>query len=542
MPSFDYVIVGAGSAASVLARRLTSDSETTICMLEAGVSDRRFYVHVPAGFVKNVYGTAVNWGFKSEPVPGLGGRVVPLAQGKVVGGSSSINGMVYLRGKAADFDGWEARGNPGWGYLDLLPYFKRLETKIGAGDDHYRGRDGELPITESDWRHPICDAFIAAGEAQGIRGGGDPNGELCSGTGYYQRFIRNGWRVSAAQAFLRPALKTGRIDLRLRCQVERIVFEGSRAVGVAYRDASGVEHVVKARREVLVCAGAINSPKLLQLSGIGPPALLQQMGIEVRHALPGVGENLRDHYGIRLVARAKRHVTTINELSRGPRLGLEIMRWAAKRPSILAVSVTQAYVIGGSRDNDNPMDCRFIITPGSYAEGKTYVLDEYPGFTLGFSQSRPQSSGYVRITSRDAAVQPAIQPNYLHDDIDQATVLQGVRRARELMHSDQLAPYLEREALPGPAVQTDAEWLDFARRNGNTGFHFCGTCRIGPESDPTSVVDGQLRVRGVQGLRVVDASVMPMITSANTFAATLAIAERASDLIRGKMPMRAEPR
>jgi len=535
MEEFDYVIVGAGTAASVLARRLTQNNQKlSICMIEAGGLDRHPYLTIPAGFVKTLYGDRYTWPFTTAPVPGLKDRQVAIPQGKVVGGSSSVNGLVYIRGKRADYDDWCAWGNPGWNYSDLLPYFKRSEEKIGVSDERFRGTKGELKVTNTPWRNPLCDAFIASAVEQGIPLNADYAGEEFSGTGYFQRIIHKGRRISASKAFLKPALASGQVDLRTRCQVLRINLVQSRATGVDYRDASGAKRTVKARNEVLVCAGAVNSPKLLQLSGLGPGSLLRSFGIEVVRDLPGVGENLRDHFGARLVARA-RDVVTINQFARWPRLGVEVMRWLINRPSVLSLSPSVSYAIAPtSDDNSNTQEMRFIFTPGSYVEGKLYVLDKFPGMTLGASQLRPNSKGYVRITSADANVPPALQPNYLADEADQRAIVSALKFARKLMHSGPLSQFLVCETLPGAEIQTDEEWLDFARRRGNTGYHLVGTCRMGPESDPTSVVDAQLRVRGITGLRVIDASIMPMIPSANTFAATLAIAEKGADLIMGR--------
>lgn len=540
MDEFDYVIVGAGTAASVLARRLTqADPKVSICLLEAGGPDHHPYISIPAGFVKTLYGDRFTWPFTTAPVPGLADRNLSIPQGRVVGGSSSVNGLAYVRGKRADYDDWRDGGNPGWGYDDLLPYFRRSETKIGVGDERYRGKRGELKVTDSPWHNPLCDAFIAAAQASGIPLADDYNGEVYAGTGYLQRIIYKGKRVSASKAFLTPALATRRVDLRTRCLVQRITFDGLRATGVLYRDGAGAERTVRARREVIVSAGTINSPKLLQLSGIGPESLLRSVGIQVLRDVPGVGENLRDHFGARLVARA-RDVLTINQFARWPRLGVEVARWLAGKPSVLSLTPSLCFALEqGPAHNRDPKEIRFIFTPGSYVEGKLYVLDSYPGMTLGTSQLRPTSKGHVRIMSSRAEEAPEIQPNYLGEEIDQQAIVKGLRQARELMHSPQLAQYFVSETLPGAGTRTDDEWLDFARRRGNTGYHLVGTCRMAPLSDRTAVVDAELKVHGVKGLRVVDASIMPMIPSANTFAATLAIAEKAADLINGKHPGRA---
>ena len=533
MDIFDYVVVGAGAAGCVLTNRLTEDGVASVCVLEAGGNDRHPLISIPAGFVKTLYGDKFVWPFVTEPSEALGGRTVAVPQGKVVGGSSSINGMVYNRGQAADFDTWAQMGNRGWGFDDLLPYFKRSERRLGPGDDHFRGRTGELPITDLDWINPLAEAFLDAAEGMGIPRTPDYNTGYQFGAGYFQRYIHEGKRVSAAKAFLRPALRRKLTSLRTRAQVVNVVMEGRKATGVRYRDGAGREHVVQARREVILSAGAVNSPKLLQLSGIGPADLLNGIGIPVHVLLAGVGENLRDHYSVRMTARA-RNVRTINEYARWPLLPWEVVKWLQKKPSVLAICPTIAFVHGKSHPDLEESDLRILFTPGSYADGRVYVLDDYPGMTCGAAQPRPESSGYVRAVSRDPADAPIVQPNYLTAEADRRITLAGLRLARALLNRPELAQYFETETLPGAAVTTDDELLDFARRRGNTGYHLVGTCRMGPSTDQGAVVDDELRVHGVQGLRVIDASIMPMLPSANTFAATIAIAEKGVDLIRGR--------
>ncbi|MFT5508507.1 MAG: choline dehydrogenase [Hyphomicrobiaceae bacterium] len=533
MDTFDYVVIGAGAAGCVLANRLSEDDAATVCVLEAGGGDRHPFISIPAGFVKTLYGDRFVWPFESEPGESLGGRRIALPQGKVVGGSSSINGMVYNRGQRADFDTWAQMGNRGWGFDELLPYFKRSERRLGPGDDQFRGRDGELPITDIDWINPLAEAFLGAAEGLGIPRNPDYNAGTQFGAGYFQRYIHQGKRWSAAKAFLKPALRRKSTELRTRSQVVEIVLDGKRATGVRYRDGSGNEHVVNARREVIVSAGAVNSPKLLQISGIGPAGLLGDIGVPVRAELSGVGENLRDHYSVRMTARA-RNVRTINEYARWPRLGGEIAKWLAGKPSILALCPTIAYVHGKSHPGIEDSDLRILFTPGSYMDGRVYVLDDHPGLTCGAAQPRPESSGYVRAISSDPTAAPAVQPNYLAAETDQRVTLAGLRLVRQLLHRPELANYFEAETLPGPDVQTDDELLDFARRRGNTGYHLVGTCRMGPAGDTRSVVDDQLRVHGIEALRVIDASIMPMLPSANTFAGTIAIAEKGADMIRDR--------
>lgn len=537
MDTFDYIVIGAGAAGCVLANRLSNDNGATVCILEAGGLDRHPLIHIPAGFVKTLYGDRFVWPFVSEPSESLGGRSIALPQGKVVGGSSSVNGMVYNRGQRADFDTWAQMGNRGWGFDDLLPYFKRSETRIGAGDDAFRGRAGELPITDIDWINPLAEAFLDAAEGLGIPRSVDYNAGFQFGSGYFQRYIHRGKRVSAAKAFLRPALRRSTTDLRTRVQVTQIELDGTHAVGVKYRDAGGAEHRIRARREIVLSAGAINSPKILQLSGIGPTDLLGTLGIPVLIEREGVGENLRDHYSVRMTARA-RNVQTINERARWPRLPLEVAKWAMGMPSVLALCPTIGFVHGKSHPDLDEADLRILFTPGSYMEGKVYVLDDHPGMTCGAAQPRPESSGYVRAVSSNPTDAPIVQPNYLAAEADQRITLAGLKLVRALFNSPELAPYFERETLPGSEVRTEDELLDFARKRGNTGYHLVGTCRMGPATDRTAVVDDELRVHGVQNLRVVDASIMPMLPSANTFASTIAIAEKGADMILGREPAR----
>ncbi len=534
--SFDYVIVGSGPAGSVLADRLTEDKRATVCVLEAGVPDRSIYIRIPAGFVRLLYDPTLLWQFKSEPNEAIAGRALGIPQGRIVGGSSSINGLVYSRGQADDFNDWAASGNDGWSYRQVLPYFMRSERRIGPGDDRFRGREGALPITDPDWSSALCEAFIRGATELGIPRSADYNGLRQEGAGYFQRYIHRGRRVSCADAFLHPAVRRGVVDLRVEAQAEAVTFEGARATGVRYSQGGHTRNVL-ARREVIVCAGTINSPKLLQLSGVGPGPLLQALGLAVVKDLPGVGENLRDHFTVRIAARAQ-NAATINELSRGWRLGVQIAKWLAGRPSIIALSPSLVHVYWKSRPDAPRGDIQVLFTPASYKEGKTYALDDFPGMSCGARQQRPHSAGHVRLGSPDPTIDPIVQPNHLAHAKDREVIVLALQLARRLMATTAMKPYFGHETLPGPHVVTDDELLDFARRRGSTAYHLVGTCRMGLRIDRMAVVDPQLKVHGTENLRVVDASVMPQVPSANTLAATLMVAEKAADLIRGRAPLR----
>ena len=540
MDTFDYVIIGAGSAGCVLVNRLSEDAAAKICVLEAGPRDWHPYIHLPAGFIKTFHMRSINWAYQQEPGPWTGGRSIYAPRGKTLGGSSSINGHIYNRGQRQDFDTWAQLGNRGWGYPDVLPYFKRLERRIGEGDDAYRGREGNLTVTTMDWKDPLCEAFMAGAMSLGIPRNPDYNGAIQEGVSYAQRTIKNGRRVSAATAFLHPARKRGNIDVRTHAHATEIIFEGKRAVGVRYRRGgrNGTLHEVRASREVILSGGSYNSPQLLQLSGVGAPELLQSHGIEVKHALAGVGEGLQDHYAPRSVARVK-NIKTINERRRGLSLVGEAVKWAATRRGLLSLSPTMVYCFWHSGETTESSDLQLTFTPASYKEGVQGALEDLPGMTVTSWQQRPESRGYVRIRSADPFVQPIIQTNYLTAELDRRVIVAGMKLARRLLKSDPLSPYYDYEDFPGPDVQTDAELLQAATKRGTTTFHPGCTCRMGPADATWAVVDDQLRVHGLEGLRVVDASIMPRMISANLNASTMMIADKASDLIRGKSALEA---
>jgi choline dehydrogenase len=537
---FDYVIVGAGSAGGVLANRLTEDGRFTVCVLEAGPADWDPFIHIPAGFMKTFLNPRINWLYTMEASEWTGGRRILAPRGKTLGGSSSINGHVYNRGQPMDFNTWAQRGNRGWSFADVLPYFRRAERRAGGGDT-YRGREGGLTVTDMEWRHPLCDAFIEGAGQMGIPRNPDYNGHIQEGVSYVQRTIAGGRRMSTARAFLRPAMKRGNLRVRTQAHATSIMLDGKRAVGVRYMQGGphGVPREARARREVILCGGAYNSPQLLHLSGIGPASLLSSLGISVRHDLPGVGENLGDHYAPRFVARVK-DIYTINELARGVRLAGEIAKYFIARKGILSLNPTLVYVFWRSEPDVANSDLQLTFTPASYKEGVQSQLDDFPGVTVASWQQRPESKGYVRARSSDPFEPPIIQPNYLSVEGDRRVLLAGMKLARRLLASKPLQPYYEREDFPGPDVRTDDELLAAAKQRGTTTFHPMGSCRMGPRTDPTAVVDDQLRVHGLEGLRVIDASIMPTMLSANLNAATIMIGEKGSDLILGRQLPAAE--
>lgn len=536
---FDYVIVGSGAAGAILANRLTEDGKATVCLLESGPADWHPYLHIPAGFIKAVFNPAFAWQFQSEPNELTKGRRIPLPQGRVLGGSTSINGLIYNRGQRSDYDHWAALGNRGWSYAEILPYFKKTERWVG-GDDRFRGRSGELPVSDIEWKHPIMDAFIVGAVGMGIPRNPDYNGEAQEGVGFFQRTIHGRWRMSTARTFLRPAKSRSNLEIRTNAQAMTILFDGKRATGVRYmrNREKGAARDVRARREVIICCGAFNTPKLLQLSGIGPGQFLQEIGVPVVHDLPGVGENLSDHFSVRIVARAK-NIRTLNEIATGVGLVGQIARWVLGMPSVLALSPSLVYFFWKSKDGLPAPDLQGVFTPASYKEGYVGMLDNYPGMTCGVWRHRPDSRGYVRLRSGDVFEDPVIQPNYLQHPRDQQVLVDGIRLARRLLQTPELAQFVASETLPGPATVSDADLLDFARRYGVSSYHPNGTAHMGPASDPTAVVDDQLRVHGLERLRIADSSVIPSIPSANICAATMMIGEKAADMIRGRAPLEA---
>ena len=535
---FDYIVIGSGTSGSVLAGRLSEMGKATLCVLEAGPPDRNPIIHIPAAVVYALNNRNINWMYKTESSWGTAGRHIIQSRGKTLGGSGSINGHIYTRGHRSDFDAWADMGNNGWSYADVLPYFKRSERRIGSGEDRFRGRKGPFTITDIDELDPLCEAFMEGANSLGIPRNSDYNGAVQEGISYVQRSIHRGYRVSPARTFLYPALKRGNVDLRTEAQVVKIIFDGKRAIGVRYRQ-SGREQTVFANKEVILCGGTIASPQLLQVSGIGPAELLNQLGIPVVHSLSGVGENLCDHYAARMVSRIS-GLETINERVRGYKLIKEVARYAISRRGALALTPTLVYCFWKSDESLDHGDIQVSFTPASYPEGIWSGLDKFPGATVACWQQRPKSIGYVRARSGDLSEPPEIQPNYLAEPEDQRLIVAAMRLGRKLMNSGAFAPYVESEIWPGNEVQSDENLLEHARQSGNTTYHPIGTCRMGPSQRPGTVVDDQLKVHGIEGLRVADASIIPQMPAANINASALMIGEKAADMILGRKPLAAE--
>ncbi len=523
---FDYVIVGAGSAGCVLANRLSANGKHSVLLLEAGPADRNLWIHVPLGYGKLFKDSRVNWMYQTEPEPGLGGRRVFQPRGKVLGGSSSINGLLYVRGQHQDYDRWRQLGNSGWGYDDVLPYFKKAENQQRGGDD-FHGVGGPLPVSDLGHPDPLSAAFIAAATETGIPYNPDFNGASQEGTGFFQTTTWRGRRASTAVAYLRPASGRGNLKVEISAKAQRIVFDGRRAVAVEYRGAGGLR-TVRARKEILVSGGAYNSPQLLQLSGVGPAELLRKHGIDVALDAPGVGHDLQDHMQVRVVMRCAQPIT-LNDVVNSPvRRMLAGARYAAFRtgPLTIAAGTSGAFFKTNARLATPDIQVHFLPFSTDKMGEK---LHSFSGFTASVCQLRPESRGSLRIGSADPMAPPEIRINYLSAEADRTANVEGLKILRKILQAPALKPYVVDEVDPGRKISSDQELLDYCRARGSTIYHPTSTCRMG--TDPLAVVDARLRLRGLEGLRVVDASVMPDLVSGNTNAAIIMIAEKASDMI-----------
>ncbi|MGE0418967.1 MAG: GMC family oxidoreductase [Acetobacteraceae bacterium] len=526
----DFVVVGAGSAGCVMAARLSEDPGTRVVLLEAGGEDRNMWIHIPLGYGKTFANPAVNWMFRTEPEAGANGRQIFWPRGKVLGGSSSINGMVYIRGQHEDFDHWRQLGNAGWSYQDVLPYFRRAEDQQSFRDE-YHGNGGPLAVSDPTYNHPICDAFIQAAVEAGYPRNRDFNGATQEGVGYQQTTTRNGRRCSTAVGYLHPARRRPNLQVITRATTERVLFDGKRATGVAFRQ-DGASRTVRATREVVLCGGAIGSPHVLMLSGVGPATHLAEMGVEVVHDLAGVGQCLQDHYSAAVKLRCKEPIT-FNDVMMNPLKKLGVgLRYLLHRDGPLTMAAGPVALFARTRPELASPDVKISISPFS-SDNPAAGLHRFSGFTVIAYQLRPDSRGEIRLKSTNPLDAPAMIPNYLSDPNDQRTIVDGLKIVRGLLRSHRFERYIDAEYLPGPAVNSDEELLNYARQYGGTVYHPTSTCRMGP--DRMAVVDEQLRVRGMEGLRVVDASVMPIVASGNTNAPTIMIAEKAVDMIRGRV-------
>ena len=521
---FDYIVVGAGSAGAALANRLSADAGTRVLLLEAGRSSHPWSA-IPVGFARLIDNPAANWLYSSEPEESTGGRRIPVPRGRLLGGSSAINGMVFVRGQAEDFDGWAQLGNRGWSYRDVLPVFRRMESYAG-GEDEFRGRDGPLKVTLPSESGPLYDAILKAGEEIGLARNPDYNGASQDGIAMTQATISGGRRMSTARCYLDPARARQNLAIRANASAEALLFDGRRCIGVRYRRA-GQAHEAEAAGEVIVSAGAVASPQLLELSGVGQPERLRALGLEVVHDLPGVGENLRDHYAPRMTWAVAQKGLTYNERARGLGLVWQALKYAALHSGLLSLpaSPVRAYV----RTRPGLASPDAVISWIPFLASVDYKLRRESGVTVITHPLRSESLGSIHAASPDPAAPPEIRFNFLSAEIDREVTLGGMRIARRMMAAAPLAGILGEEMTPGAKLESDDELIDWVKANAQTTYHPVGTCKMG--SDPMAVVDDRLRVHGLEGLRVADASIMPTLTSGNTNAPSIMIGEKAAEMI-----------
>jgi len=523
---FDYIIVGAGSAGCVLANRLTESGRYRVLLLEAGGHDRHIWIHIPLGYGKLFDNAKVNWLYKTEPEPELNNRRIIQPRGKVLGGSSSINGLLYVRGQHEDYDHWRQLGNAGWAFADVLPYFKRAEDQARGADD-FHGAGGPLAVSDVCEPHPLCEAFIAAVQRAGFPRNDDFNGKTQEGAGYFQLTTKNGRRWSTAVGYLRQARGRPNLAVVSDALTERILFAGRRAIGVRYRK-DDTARTAFADGEIIVAGGAFNSPQLLQLSGLGPANLLRDFGVDVLADMPGVGADLQDHLQIRMQYRCTEPITMNDVINHWRHRYGAGLRYIMSRKGLLTIGAGYAGAFLRTRSELATPDVQIHFLIFS-ADSAGAALHDFPGFMASVCQLRPESRGFVRVRSPDPSIPPAIQPRYLSARGDCDTVVAGMKLMRRIMNEPAMCHYIADEFAPGDSCVGDADLLAFARETGTTVYHPTSTCRMG--SDPAAVVDERLRVRGVERLRVIDASIMPALVSGNTNAAAVMIGEKGSDMV-----------
>ena len=526
--AYDYIVIGAGSAGCVMASRLSENLTDRVLLLEAGNRDSNPWIHVPIGYFKTMHNPKTDWCYMTEPDPGINGRQLQWPRGKVLGGSSSLNGLLYVRGQKEDYDDWAALGNQGWSYDEVLPYFKKSEDQE-RGANKYHGVGGPLSVSNIRIRREICDRFIDAAEQIGIPRNDDSNGETQEGVGYFQLTInRNGTRCSTAVGFLRPALKRVNLEAMTNALVHRIEFENGRAVGVTV-SIKGQQQFIRCNKEVVLSAGAINSPQILMLSGVGDKEELAQHNIPVVHHSPGVGKNLQDHLQIRTIYKVNKPITLNDEVNNPIRKMMMGIEYALFRTGPLTMAASQVCIFTKTDQSMTRPDIQYHLQPLS-ADKPADGTHRFSAFTASVCQLRPTSTGHIALKSSNPTDYPAIHPNYLATEEDQKTAIESIKVTRRIVGAPALAPLIKEEHEPGVQHQTDAELLEYARNRATTIYHPTGTCKMG--QDAMAVVDERLRVHGIEGVRVVDASIMPIIVSGNTNAPTIMIAEKASDMIK----------